>query len=837
MAPEAVVTLPATFARAVISIADYQPMFVGDSQRYQDGTVYTMPSTSTLHGYAAFRREVRTPGFPLSGQFLSLDRSGTLRQHGFIAGADNVIFDHPIVCGSANMQLPRTVGGVAAFKWIGKSGTVAITLQYLGVDTATVVRTPAGTFRRCVVVREYDRLTIPDLKVDQVISKILYLGKGVREVALGDATITPLVAALRVDGRVLPRGPGGRDAIAQSDTLPDRMFPGTVRPVTMTFLNVGLLPWNPDDGFALEAIGGSDPFLPASLIPMAPGATVLPGEAITVQANFTAPMTQGTYTTRWQMEQTGSGFFGEVVTKRILVNSTGLANLSFDARDSSPAAPIQIKPGDPIALDAFVDNNGGAAAGPFWLEFWGSRTGGLTLDTFLAGSVMVPSLPAGGGFPFSGRMPLYSIPDGPYTVVFAADRLNQVVESTRRDNRGVVASRRLLVIRPLSNADLAATGFNIAPNPLLNGQPIHLYGTVKNVGSERTGPFWIEFWGSRDRVNPRLDFLLCDSIRVANLDPGSSISLNAYPRTLYNCPVGIFKAGIFIDRLDEVSERNKTNNYFFMDRNFNLPLSPSPAAEPAVEAALPDLVVAMSDVSPVAPTALAPGADVRFWARVENRGTAPSGPFWLEFWGSKLGGLSLDQFLADSILVPDVPPGTSYTITFLGRSLYSIPDGPYTVTIVADRLNQVAESNKSNNRRVVYGKRLLTIRPISEANLRVEGFAFGSVGAPLHRGQVVRPTGVVHNVGTQNSGPFWIEFWGSRNQDFPGLDFYMCDSILVPDLAPGTSVSLSAHTRAIYSGVPTGDLAVTCFADRSDLVSETNEADNYAIVRGYQIAP
>jgi hypothetical protein len=513
-------------------------------------------------------------------------------------------------------------------------------------------------------------------------------------------------------------------------------------------------------------------------------------------------------------------------------------NLTFAVADFSPAAPIQAKPGDPAIFSAFVENIGGEPSGPFWLEVWGSRTGGLTREHFLCDSEVISSIAAGGAHSYSGVKPLYSIPDGPYTVVFAADRPNQVPEWNERDNRYVVAGKRLLVLRPPTNADLAIEGFTFAPTSIHNAEAITLGGQVRNIGTDNSGPFWIEFWGSFDRSYAALSFFLCDSIYVPNLAPGAVIRLSDYAKSLYNCPTGVFMAGVFVDRNDQVNERNETNNYSFVDGIvFNASSVATNKGQMPHLAAGPDLVVVSADFSPVAPTQAIPGQTITLVACVENRGSTASGPFWVEFWGSRMGGLSLDQFVADSESVGPISwgiPAGGVANLVLTRSLYSIPDGPYTIVVVADRPQQIAESDEGNNRLAVAGKRLLTIRPATQVNLTIEGFTL--TPNQIHYGQELTLDGTVRNTGTQDSGPFWIEFWGSQDQDYPNLGFFLCDSILTPNLAPGMPLDLRTQ-RVLYQGLPTGNCAVLCFVDRSDLVNETNEADNYAVLKGYQVGP
>jgi hypothetical protein len=194
----------------------------------------------------------------------------------------------------------------------------------------------------------------------------------------------------------------------------------------------------------------------------------------------------------------------------------------------------------------------------------------------------------------------------------------------------------------------------------------------------------------------------------------------------------------------------------------------------------------------------------------------------------------LDELIADSTWLPGLAAGGALDLT-LPRTLYSIPDGPYSIVVVVDRPGEVAESNEGNNRRAVAGKRLLTIRPQTQANLVVE--SFNATPNVLLRGQPITFSGLVRNIGTENSGPFWIEFIGTRTPRTPQIEFFLCDSILVHNLAPGEYVDLANFAQTLYPSVPVGAMGVICFADRNDLVNETHEEDNYVVLTGYQVSP
>lgn len=475
-----------------------------------------------------------------------------------------------------------------------------------------------------------------------------------------------------------------------------------------------------------------------------------------------------------------------------------------------PVAPTRLHPGDPIVLGCMLENPG-VDAGPFWLEFWGSRTGGLTLDTFLTDSQYVPGLAAFGIYPFDAMRRLYELPDGPYSVVMVVDRTNMISEYDEKNNRVVLAGKRILTLRPLRNVDLVVSGFNITPLPPQPGHSANLSGAVRNTGTESSGPFWIEFWQSPPGPYPQLGRMICDSIPISGLAAGGTINLGAYPRAIYSDAPTNGQFGVVVDRLDTVNETDEANNCQFVSAD------PPPGT--------PVLEITSADFTPGAPAELQPGMPVSFTGDIVNHDSTASGSFWVEFWGSRTGGMTLDMFLADSLPINDLAAGQTYHLN-LTRAVYDVPDGPYTVVVTADR-----PSGGNYGRRMVIGKKLLVIRPASQANLKLENFKFHSSLDVFH-GQTATPSGTVTNSGSEASGPFWIEFWASRDQLYPSLEQMACDSIYVNGLAPGASINLANYPRLVYN-LGHNVYAIGCFVDRLDTVSETDETDNYMFGTGY----
>ena len=101
-----------------------------------------------------------------------------------------------------------------------------------------------------------------------------------------------------------------------ADTIPTTMQIGHTYTATITLRNRGVC-WFTSRGFRLGAPSGSDPFTSFNRVDVQ--GEVKPGQTYTFSFIMTAPMSPGTYTTRWQMVRDGYQWFGPTVTKQIAV--------------------------------------------------------------------------------------------------------------------------------------------------------------------------------------------------------------------------------------------------------------------------------------------------------------------------------------------------------------------------------------------------------------------------------------------------------------------------------------------------------------------------------------
>lgn len=153
-----------------------------------------------------------------------------------------------------------------------------------------------------------------------------------------------------------------------SNTIPASMHAGTVQTVSVTMRNKGVL-WDDAHGFRLGAVGDSDPF--AGTRQSFGGATINNNGTFTFTFSFTAPATPGTYTTDWRMLREGHAWFGDTLTKQVVVvpnvvdiqPPTTPANLIAESTDHNKVHLSWSASTDNVAVASYeVFRNGGLIA-------------------------------------------------------------------------------------------------------------------------------------------------------------------------------------------------------------------------------------------------------------------------------------------------------------------------------------------------------------------------------------------------------------------------------------------------------------------------------------------
>jgi len=248
----------------------------------------------------------------------------------------------------------------------------------------------------------------------------------------------------------------------------------------------------------------------------------------------------------------------------------------------------------------------------------------------------------------------------------------------------------------------------------------------------------------------------------------------------------------------------------------------------------PDLAVTAARFEPLAPATLAPGGAVHFGVRVENRGAAPAGPFWVEFFGVPEDLARPMDLIADSVWVAGLAPGAVWEQR-VSRALHDAADGRYAIAVVADRPGAVADAGLENNLLELPVSTLRVAARRGLANLCLDGFR--TMGLEARRGGALEFYGNVANLGAAPTGRFEIAFWSASDPIDSRDRFPICDPIVVESLGPGEVIDLTEHPRTLRGEMPTGCLAIGCTVDPRDEVLESSEAENTALNWPREIHP
>lgn len=112
-----------------------------------------------------------------------------------------------------------------------------------------------------------------------------------------------------------------------TDTIPEAMNGGQTYEVSITLRNRSVA-WTAARGFRLGAVGDSDPL--ASSIRYSPSIDVGPGQTMTFRLWMTPPWEGGSFVTDWQMIHEGVTWFGEIVSREVVVVPFSRADFDRD---------------------------------------------------------------------------------------------------------------------------------------------------------------------------------------------------------------------------------------------------------------------------------------------------------------------------------------------------------------------------------------------------------------------------------------------------------------------------------------------------------------------------
>ncbi len=495
-------------------------------------------------------------------------------------------------------------------------------------------------------------------------------------------------------------------------------------------------------------------------------------------------------------------------------------NLVLESADFSPGAPVGVQPGTPLNISWTL--GGPATDTPFWMEAQLSKTGGFTPARFggtLTQSAIVNGY-SGGTQTLAPAQTLNWLPDGIYTIVPFINRpgLGGPTESLYTDNWAPIAGKRLRV-----RNTQAPTCNLVVENPVFtrSGNDVTITASIRNQGPG-TSPaygFWLEH--AYGTLSPEGLFMLSGymggGINIGALAPGAAYSYTKTGTVPANAAVAIMA-----DSTDLVPETNEQDNWKW------------DGVVPGGCGTTLDLTITNASISGVqlAPVELDISGSLQWSVTVQNKSSVDSGPTWIELFPSQTGGL--DSLRSGITLTRSgkisVPANSTQTFSF-NQGFEGISDGIYSVIAVVNRCgvadnpgDAMSWNNGFDNIYHLPGRIILRNMATAGSNLIMSQ-------APLvvRTGNTVTVKAYIQSTGSPINSTFWTEaFYGQIDAE---------TGIFTPQGQLGGGYHLGAISSGenleadITGNVPNGDWVIGVIVDSTDLISETDETDNWDYVK------
>ena len=375
--------------------------------------------------------------------------------------------------------------------------------------------------------------------------------------------------------------------------------------------------------------------------------------------------------------------------------------------------------------------------------------------------------------------------------------------------------------------DLVGAYCNAIPDLVGWGESFDVNYIVLNQGSAEAGAFEIGFYLSEDTdYDMGVDSFLT-AVPVSPLAAGALTSGTATVTLPSSSPftaqTGTFYVVMFSDDLDEVAESDETNNH---GTGYQIDYDDF--------AVLPDLVGTYCNVIP---DLIGWGDTFNIDYTVLNQGTADTGAFDIGFYLSEDTDydMGVDSFLT-GISVSQLAAGVSTsgiaTATLPSSSPFTAQTGTFYVVMFSDDLNEVVESDETNNHGTGYQIDYDDFVVLPD----LVGTYCNVVPELIGWDESFDVDYAVLNQGSADAGAFDIGFYLSEDTNYDmGVDSFL-SSVSVSQLAAGASTSGTA-TVTLPSSSPftaqTGTFYVVMFSDDLNEVVEVDETNNHSM--GYQV--
>ena len=321
----------------------------------------------------------------------------------------------------------------------------------------------------------------------------------------------------------------------------------------------------------------------------------------------------------------------------VAFSGPSICDLIIQSITWSPASP-SIE--DTVTFTVTIKNQGGTSARSTRIAYY--------IDGSSMGYEDVPEIAAGAT---ATKTFTWAIRAGSHTIKAVADSNQRVTESDETNNAETVT------FSGPSRFDLIVQDIAWAPASPSIGDTVTFTVTIKNQGSDKTDHSYAAYY---------IDDAYLTSAFVSPIDPGGTINKTF----AWTAQTGSHTIKVVADSNQRIPESNETNN----------------TKTVTFSALAPDLIVQNITWPPVNPSI---GDTVTFAVTIKNQGSGKADSSRVAYYidGSSRGYHN----------VLEIEAGATVTKSFT----WIAQDGPHTIKAVADEINDVAESDETNNAKTV----------------------------------------------------------------------------------------------------------------------------------------
>jgi subtilisin family serine protease/subtilase family serine protease len=499
----------------------------------------------------------------------------------------------------------------------------------------------------------------------------------------------------------------------------------------------------------------------------------------------------------------GTYYIGAIADKNNVIVETDETNNSLvsgstvelvigaDHVMTAVSGPSSAGVGESISISHTAKNQGTGLTGSSNVGLYLSTDAVITTgDTYL-GTKWIGTMAIGQSRSNSTSVTIPTVTLGTYYIGAIADKDNGIAE-TDETNNGLAGNS----IQIIEDVDLVMSVVD-GPASASVGETVSVSNTVLNQGATGAGSFRVRIYLSTDsEITTGDTYLNWRQISSLSADASSNVSTSVTIPT--SLTPGTYYIGAIADYLDTVEETDETNNSL---------------ADSSIQI-IEDVDLVMSVVD--GPANASVGETVSVSNTVLNQGTGGAGTFRVYYYLSTDSNITTgDTYLAYRIvgsLGADASSNVSTSVTIPT----GLTAGTYYIGAIADKLNNVAETDETNNS-------LADSITIAISNDLVMSVVDGPASASA--GDTVSVSNTVLNQGTAGgTGSFRIYYYLSTDSNITTGDTYLAYRI-VSSLAASASSNVSTSVT-IPSSLTAGTYYIGAIADKLNSVAETDETNN-----------